>query len=1065
MGNLSAKIPKDIRDYQEKLFLGMTARQLVAITVTFVVCVPLYIFGRMFIPEDLIAWAVLIVGAPLMAIGFYKKNGLTAEKAFVVWLRREVLYPQKTNFKQSCYWRELINEDKKLEKLDYDEKKMRKYKEEATLERALLMLQAEENGELRKDIKDEELLTASKPPRKSDQNKKKDKKEEKKKERKATASEKIALAVEEKQKADPHYVPTKKEAKAIVKYNKEVRERARQERLKGKKVVKKTNEQMKKRRTAKSFIPKTAQDEIPYIADYAEGMFEVEKGVFSKCYEITDINYKNAKEDEQIAIISKWKEFLNFFSEELRFGIYIDNRLVSVNEQERKIFMKLRGDDLDIHRVEWNKILKRQLYAGHNDIQKSKYITLTIECDSPYEALLKFHAYDTEVLTNLRKVGAKGRVLSTEERLALLHDKFRKGREGDFRVDFEHLKEQGLSSKDYICPSSFWWKPKNHFAIDDTYCRCVYLTNLPNSLDDSILNDISSFDFPIISALLVQPMAKDKAVKMVKHRITGMEANKQEAEKKAIRAGYDPSSINHDLKHSYEEGLDLLEDITRNDEKLFFVTIVAMISADTEEELDKYTQELQNKVRAKNCQIGMFDNQQRDAMKLCLPMGVPAEGKVYVERVLTTNATSVFMPFSSQELFQMGGKYYGLNQNSKNMILCDRKKLKTPSGWVLGSSGSGKSFACKQEMMCTLLGDDKTNLFIIDPENEYTSLAIAFSGEVINLTESGNVHINPLDITEDYGLEDDDDPDLLEMRVKKDKALRKKSNYIMSIINNMVEEDNGEFTTGGLTNIQKGIIDEALREVYKPLFESDFSIPCPTLQDLLKVIYELGKNDEDALALAKNIKYYITGSADLFAHETNVNLSNRFITFSVRDLKGELRKMGLLVTMDFLWDKMIKNFAKGIRTEIYVDEAHTLCKEKYSEAYLQQFYKRCRKFGGAITCITQDVTDLLKSTVARSMIQNSDFILMLNQNGDNVIILKELLHMSDAQCSYVTQADRGTGLIFAESVIVPFENEFPKDSYLYKLISTNFEESKITDVKAYIDDLRAKQYELEALAG
>ncbi len=1047
------KIPKEIREYKEKIFFGLTARQLIATVLAIAVCVPLYIFGKKFLGEELVSWLVIGIAMPIMAIGYVTKNGMPFEKYARVIIQRQVLFPQKTNFKSINYWRSLQKKAEKEEELMYDKRKMSQYKQQATLEKALL-LERSENERKEIDVDCEELLTVKKPKAKNEKNAKTIEKE---KVEKKSSAQKVAEEVAKKQKENPEYIPSPYEGKLLLKWNKEKEAKVIAERRNGKKEIKKKNDKMKKRRNAKTHIPKSSQDDLPYIADYEEGMFEVEPNKYSKCYKFVDINYLTAKEEEQMAIFSRWVEFLNSFSEEMYFSVYVDNRIVSVKEQEEQIFTPLCGDDLDIHRREWNKILKRQLLAGRNDIQKEKYITLTIDADSPYEALLRFRKLDIEVATNLHKVGVRCNVMSTEERLSLLHDKMRRGREGDFSVSFPFLKQQGLSSKDYIAPSSFWWKPKNHFAIEDTYYKCVYLCNLPASLTDDILRDLTDFDFPVITCINVQPLAQDKAVRMVKRQLTGMEANIIEAQKRAIKAGYDPSMINHDLAHSQTEAMELLDALQTKNQKLFYTSVLMMISGDTEEELQRHYEEVQSVARGKTCQIQNLDNQQRDAMKICLPMGIPTDGKLYVERTLTSEAVGIFIPFTTQEIFQKGGFYYGLNQTSKNMILCNRGKLKTPSGFVLGSSGSGKSFTCKEEILCVLLSDNRTNVLIIDPENEYRSLALAFGGTVINLSASSDSHINPMDMGENYGLDEDDNPFTLPLERKKEKALRKKTGYLMSIINCMLSRIENGITVGGITPTQKTLIDDAIRETYQEYLESDFKGKIPTLKDLQERFNAKKDYSEDARDLADSVAYYTTGSMGLFSYETNINLNNRFITFSTRDLGKELVQTGLLITMDFIWDRMISNFAEKIKTYLYVDEIHTLFQNRFSETYVQQYYKRGRKFGLYVTGITQDVSDLLRSDVAKTMLSNSDFIIMLNQSFENLVELKKILGLSDTQASYVTMSDVGQGLIFAEKTVIPFVNDFPQDSYLYKLMSTKFGEDKVEDVGEFLARIKEWQ--------
>lgn len=1054
---ITVRIPKEIRQYKEKLAFGLTARQMIATIIAVVVCVPTYLYGRKIMGDDAASWIVIAVALPCAGIGFVKKNGMPFEKYIWTVLKQQLIYPQKTNFKTDNFFRDAQNQAYKEDMKGISVWKMNRYRKHATLERAFLMEEMEEQGEIDMDVLNKELLTVRKP---ENNKKKKDDNEKRKKNKtvKKSRAEIVYEEVERKKKENPNYIPTKKEGKMLLAYAKELEKRRIEEIKAGKKNVAKKNNAMKKRRNVKSFIPKSTQDDLPYIADYEEGLFEVEPNKYSKCYTIKDINYLTAKEDEAVTIFCKWGEFLNYFSEEMNIALCIDNRVVSLNEQEQKVYYKLTDDNYDMHRKEFNKILKRQMVAGNNDIQQNKYVTVTIDADSPYEALLRFHKIDAEVKTNLKKIGSDGKVMSTNDRLALLHDKMRKGREGEFKVDYNFLKEQGVSSKDYVAPSSFWFKQKDYFMIENTYYRCMYINNLPASLSDEFINDMTDCEFPVVTTLNIQPVAQDKALRIVKKQLTGMEANKIEAEKKAVRAGYSPETISHELKQSLSQGEELLDDMINKNQKMFFVTIMIMVSGNSLDELDDNSRILTNKARKYTCQLQVFDNQQRDAFKVILPMGVTPNNKLYVERALTTESTSIFIPFASQELFQTGGFYYGLNQISRNLILCNRTKMKTPSGFILGSSGSGKSFACKREMLSVLLSDDKTGLLVIDPENEYVDFCKAFGGAVLSLSASAETFINPMDMDENYGLDDNDDPDETSLAKKKDKALQKKTEYLMSIIQCMVSDSENK---SSVTPQQKSIIDRSIRRTYTNYLEHDFDMYyIPTLLDLQGEL-DKEKNTEDGRLIAEAVEYYTRGSMNLFSHKSNIDFSNRFVVFSIRDLGKELKQISLLIVLDFIWNRMISNCQSNIRTYCYVDEIHVLFQNAFSERYLQQLYKRGRKYGLVITGITQDVEDLLKSDMARGMISNSDFIMMLNQSSDNLKLLAKMLNISDAQTNYVSMADAGSGLLFAEKTIVPFVDQFPDDSYLYTLMSTKFGEDSKTDIEEFIKQLQDEQKKRE----
>ena len=851
-------------------------------------------------------------------------------------------------------------------------------------------------------------------------------------------AEKILL----KQQEDKNYIPNRKEYRILKKWNNEqlkIKKKAVIEKTKN--VARKSND-MKKRRKVKSVIPRSTQQTIPYVADYEEGLFEVTPNKYSKMYRIKDINYRTAKEEDQVNIFCKLGEFLNYFSEEMRFAFVIDNRVISTEEQERKVFYQMTGDDYDRHRKEYNNIIKRQIIAGNNDIQVQKFLTVTIDCNTPIEALLKFHKIDAEVITNFKKIGSDATVLTTDERLEYYHDKFRKGREGEFHIDYDFIKTQGISSKDYIAPSFIHFDRK-HFQIEDEYYRCLFLNNLPASLQDEFLSEICDNDFPVTTSLSIQPVAQDKGLKIVKKQLTGIEKDKIEAEKRAIRAGYSPETIQHSIKDALAGAEALYDDMMNKNQKMFFVTITMMVHGSSLEELEENCNIVMSKARKYTSQLQVLSSQQEEAFKVTLPFGyIPKD--LCVERTLTTESTSIFMPFSNQELFQPGGFYYGLNQISHNLVVVNRTQMKTPSGFVLGSSGSGKSFATKREILNVLLNDNRTGILIIDPENEYGDFCRAFGGVVLKISADSDNHINPMDMPAEYGLDEDDDVKTTPLSVMKDKALKKKSDYIMSIVERMISVGSSGDNTS-ITPQQRTIVDRCVVRTYKEYLEHDFDPQhLPTLLDLQREL-DKEKSSEEGRQVAEGIEYYTKGSMDIFAHHTNVAVVNRLVVFNVRDLGEQLKQIALIIVFDFIWNRMIENKNKGIRTYCYCDEIHVMFQSYYAANFLKQLYKRGRKYGLVITGITQNVEELLRSEQARGMIANSDFIMMLNQSSEDLKILAGMLNISETQMGFVTGADAGSGLLFAENVIVPFIDRFPEESYLYKLMSTKFGEDMSKD--------------------
>ena len=1048
---IAVRIPEEIRKYKEKIAFGLTARQLICTILTLFICVPLYMLGRKYIPEDILAWLIIGIAVPLEALGFLKINGMPMEKYAIAAFKFEVLYPRKRKFKTENVWREWQNMAIKeeipkgyIEKAGY-----LKRKKDIREERTFLLMEAEKNGVLKYsinpekenvtdfDINKQKLLTVRTGG--SGKKPKKDKKNVQKLNKK-TKLQLQAEEIEKKIKENPQYVRTKKEEKILIKWNNYKLNLRKKEIQEGKKQIKKKAKVMGKRRTAKTVIPNTTQRSIPYIADYDEGVFEVKPNKFSKMYRLKDINYRTGHDEEQIAIFVKLGEFLNYFSEEMRFAFVVDNRVVSKAEQERKVFKQPKNDKYNVHRNEYNKILRSQIIAGRNDMQLQKFITVTIDADNPIDALLRFHKIDAEIITNLRRIGSDGEVLTTDERLEYYHDKLRRGREGDFQIDYEFIKSQGISSKDYIAPSLMQFNRKD-FQIEDDYYRILFLNNLPASLQDEFLSDLCDNDFPLTTTLSIEPVAQDKALRIVKKQLTGIETNKIDAEKRAIRAGYSPETIQHSIKDAHAQAEALYDDMLNKNQKMFFVTITLMVHGSSKEELEQNCSILISKARKYTTQLQVLTEQQEEGYKMTLPFGYTSK-ELCVERALTTESTSIFMPFSNQELFQVGGFYYGLNQISQNLVMVNRTKMKTPSGFVLGSSGSGKSFATKREILNVLLDDDKTNILIIDPENEYGDFCRAFDGTVLKISPTSDTYINPMDMPPDYGLDEDDDSEKTPLGIKKEKALTKKSDYIMSIVERMISAGGNENVTS-ITPQQRTLVDQCVCAAYKDYLDNDFNTDyMPTLLDFQEELDKRKNESKDNQDVADGVAYYTRGSMNVFSHKTNVHIENRLVVFNVRDLGQALRQIGLLIVFDFIWNRMVENKNRKVRTYCYCDEIHTMFKSYYSADYLNQLYKRGRKYGLVITGITQDVEDLLRSEKAKGMISNSDFIMMLNQSSENLNQLAKMLNISEMQTGFVKGADAGSGLLFAEKIIVPFRDKFPEESYLYKLMSTKFDEDK-----------------------
>ncbi len=776
-----------------------------------------------------------------------------------------------------------------------------------------------------------------------------------------------------------------------------------------------TGKKKKAEQKEKFRVPRTVQQTIPYLQALDNGLFEVKKGIYSKTIRFQDVNYQTSRQEDQEDMFVKYGAFLNYFSPSTQVQITIFNRSMNKASLESNVLIKSRSDGLDEYRDEYNSMLKGKITEGRNDIIKEKYLTFSFPAKGQSEAKGAVASLENEALNNFRSLGSQTQVLTTEERLELLHDFYRPGHEGEFNIDVSTLRKQGLTTKDVIAPDGFEFK-RNYFRMGEKLGRAMFVSKLPSFLTDKFISELTDFPFNMVTTINIRSVAPDDALKRVKRQITGMEQDKIEQQKKASKAGYDPEMINHELRLSLREAEELLDDLQSKNQKMFLVNILIVHLADTIEELDRNTDSLNSVARKNLCQTAVLNYQQEDALASALPLG---QQRLKITRTLTTESTAIFMPFTAQELIQKGGMYYGLNAVSRNLIIFRRINLKNANGFILGTPGSGKSFAAKREMVNVLL-NTLDDVIIIDPEREYTPLAENFGGEIIQISSSSKNNINPMDLNANYS--DDDDPLLL------------KSEFILSLCECIIGG------SSGLSAKEKTIIDRCVKKTYAEYMQDFDNTKIPTLLDFQ---HKLESQPEDeARSIALELELYTRGSLSTFAKKTNININKRMVVFDIKDLGKQLKTMGMLIVLDAVWNRITQNRVLGKRTWLYIDEIYLLFANDYSANFLFELYKRARKWGGIPTGITQNVEDLLSSELARRMLSNSDFILMLNQAPMDRAELAKLLSLSDTQIGYITNADPGQGLLFAGNSIIPFRDDFPRDTKLYQMMTTKPDEIK-----------------------
>lgn len=804
------------------------------------------------------------------------------------------------------------------------------------------------------------------------------------------------------------------------------------------KTVKKKNKPTKKKKNG-IIVPKTVQDTIPYLAVYKNGIIEIEPGIFSKAYHLEDINFKIATDEAQQAIMEQYMDFLNTFDFEVHMQLVIYNRNMDEQRVQEIILMPYRADMLNEYREEYNQMLKDKMAEGRNNIAREKYIIVSIKASDLEDAFMKFTKIDTEVSASLKRIiGSETDPMTAIERLEVLADIYSdSGNTDNFyrraniqgknveSFDYSWMVKQGLTTKDLIGPESFRIN-RDNIEIGNKYSRTLFLDNLPSFMNANILSDITEVNINLLVSLHYTKLRQDKAVKLLKNQLLNINANVIDAQKRAMKAGYSPDLISPELLKAQSEANELLTDVTSRNQGLLLMTFVVTIFGDTMDELEKNTEMLRTVLGKHLCQLKALNYQQEKGLSSTLPLG---RCDVFTDRLLTTESAALFMPFASQELAQKDGMYYGLNAVSKNLILFNRKNSINANGLILGTPGSGKSFTAKREMVNVILNTDD-DIYIIDPEREYLPLAKLLGGEVVTISAGGKVYLNPLDMDINYGNDDDSKVDPIAM----------KCDFIGGLCETMAGDKMA------LSATQKSIVDRCVRLIYKPyidhmeeLQKTNPSITCdvkasPTLQDFYDTLQ--AQQEWEAQSLALTLERFSVGSLDTFAHQTNVSRHNRLMVFDIKDIGVGMKELGLQVCLNTIWNQIIENHKIGRYTWFYIDEFYLLTQTASSATFLQQVYKRARKWHGIPTGITQNVGDLLASPQGEAILNNSPFVLMLNQSSIDKMKLANILNISPTQLSYITNSDPGRGLIYTGKTIVPFIDQFPTNTKLYRVMTT-----------------------------
>ena len=758
-------------------------------------------------------------------------------------------------------------------------------------------------------------------------------------------------------------------------------------------------------------IAMTAQDTISYKEMRPDGICIVKDNYFTKTIQFYDINYQLARNEDKNIIFENYCDFLNYFDKSISVQLSFLNQTMDISDFEKSIAIKPQNDDFDGIRAEYTEMLKNQLARGNNGIVRKKYITFGIEADNIQNAKQRLERIETDIINNFKILGVRAFSLNGMERLELLHSCFNGG-ENKLNFSWNLIYKTGLTTKDFIAPTSFNFSDGRCFRMGGTIGAVSFLHILAPELTDEMLKNFLEIQSALSVNIHIKSIDQSEAIKMIKRKITDLDKMKIEEQKKAVRAGYDMDIIPSDINTFGIDAKKLLEDLQGRNERMFLVTVLIMNTAKTKKALNSAIFEVQSIAQQRNCPLRRLDYQQEDGLMASVPIGI---NNIGIQRALTTSSTAIFVPFTTQELFSDSPEalYCGLNALSNNMIMVDRKMLKNPNGLILGTPGSGKSFSAKREMTNAFLvtNDD---IYVCDPEAEYNPLIHALKGQVVKLSPTSKDYLNPLDININYS--DEENP------------LALKSDFVLSFCELIIGGRDG------LEPIEKTVIDRSVTRIYQKYFENPTPANMPILEDLYEEIKK--QPEQEAGRIASALELYVKGSLNVFNHHTNVDISNRIVCFDIKELGKQLKKLGMLVVQDQIWNRVTINRNEHKSTRYYCDEFHLLLKDEQTAAYSVEIWKRFRKWGGIPTGITQNVKDLLSSAEIENIFENSDYIYMLNQaQGDREILAKKL-GISPQQLSYVTQSGAGEGLLFYGNTIIPFIDRFPKDTKLYSLMTT-----------------------------
>lgn len=759
--------------------------------------------------------------------------------------------------------------------------------------------------------------------------------------------------------------------------------------------------------------PQSAQQTIPYKEMLKDGICKVQEGYYTKTLSYEDINYAVASSDDQSTIFDGYCGFLNYFDSALPFQLsFINHR--SRPENRYSVNISPQDDDFNSIRGEFTSMLENQIAKSNNGIVRSKYITFGIQADGIAAARPRLERIEADIVGNFKKLGVQSATLSGRERLEVLHSQLHPGGRDPFRFSWNMIPKTGMGTKDFIAPTSFDFRQSRAFRVGTTWGAALYMQIMASELSDKLLAELLEVDAEMTITLHIQTVDQTKAVKTVKAKLSDIDRMKMDEQKKAARAGYDIDILPPDLLTYSKDAAALLADLQSRNERMFLLTFLVVNTAPTRQQLENDIFTVSGITQKYNCFLKRLDFQQEQGFMSSLPLGWNG---IEIQRGMTTSSTAIFVPFMTQEL-RMDGQalYYGMNALSHNVIMADRKKLKSANGLYLGSTGSGKSFAAKRELINVFLAT-KDRIIVVDPMGEYAPLVRRLGGEVIEISPNSSHHINPMDLKLNL--------------VGEDSPLSMKADFLLSLCELIIGGKEG------LQPIEKTVIDRCVRLVYRELALGIGDGKMPLLQDLYETLCQ--QPEPEARRIATALELYCTGSLNMFNHPTNVQTDSRITCIVLKSMGENLRKIAMHITNELVTQAVDKNFSRSLATWCYYDEFHILLQDALSASYFVRVWKMLRKKGCVPSALTQNVKDLLASREIENILENSDFMILLSQaQGDRAILAKQL-GISEHQLSYIAHSNSGEGLLFFGNTTIPFVDRFPRGE-IYNLLTTRPED-------------------------